>query len=168
VVIGAVGGAVLANNAIRAVVDRPLTEAEIHAAPLLSTGHHPFPSGHVAGIGALLGIIAVCIAVGRSRTVQALLMILVVAGVVIVAFSRLYLGLHWLSDVIGGALLAGMAVILGTVALTTRSDGDAWPAPIGGGGQSSNCGQPPIAAPRTLAGGFRPTPLRKGTHDHRG
>jgi undecaprenyl-diphosphatase len=125
VVIGAVGGAVLANNAIRAVVDRPLTEAEIHAAPLLSTEHHPFPSGHVAGIGALLGIIAVCIAVGRSRTVQALLMILVVAGVVIVAFSRLYLGLHWLSDVIGGALLAGMAVILGTVALTTRSDGDA-------------------------------------------
>ena len=124
-VIGAVGGAVLANNAIRAVVDRPLTEAEIHAAPLLSTGHHPFPSGHVAGIGALLGIIAVCIAVGRSRIAQALLMILVVAGVVIVAFSRLYLGLHWLSDVIGGALLAGMAVILGTVALTTRSDGDA-------------------------------------------
>jgi undecaprenyl-diphosphatase len=125
VVIGAVGGAVLANNAIRAVVDRPLTEAEIHAAPLLSTGHHPFPSGHVAGIGALLGIIAACIAVGRSRTVQALLMILVVAGVVIVAFSRLYVGLHWLSDVVGGALLAGMAVILGTVALTTRSDGDA-------------------------------------------
>jgi undecaprenyl-diphosphatase len=125
VVIGVVGGAVLANNAIRAVVDRPLTEAEIQAAPLLNAEHHPFPSGHVAGIGALLGIIAVCIAVGRSRTVQALLMVLVVAGMVIVAFSRLYLGLHWLSDVIGGALLAGIAVIVGTVALTTRSDGDA-------------------------------------------
>jgi membrane-associated phospholipid phosphatase len=125
VVIGAVGGVVLANTAIRAVVDRPLTEAEIQAAPLLYNEHHPFPSGHVAGIGALLGIIAVCIAVGRSRTVQALLMVLVVAGVVIVAFSRLYLGLHWLSDVIGGALLAGMAVILGAVALTTHSDGDA-------------------------------------------
>jgi membrane-associated phospholipid phosphatase len=117
VVIGTVAGVELANTAIRAVVDRPLTEAEIQASPLLNTEYHPFPSGHVAGIGALLGIIAVCIAVGRSRTVQALLMVPVVAGVVIVAFSRLYLGHHWLSDVIGGALLAGVAVILGTVAL---------------------------------------------------
>jgi undecaprenyl-diphosphatase len=122
VVIGTVGGAMLARNAIGAVIYRPLTEAEIQASALLSTEHHPFPSGHVAGIGALLGIIAVCIAVKRSRTVQALLTVLVGAGVVIVAFSRLYLGVHWLSDVIGGALLAGVFVILGTVALTTRCD----------------------------------------------
>ena len=121
-VIGTVGGAVLASTAMKAVIYRPLTEAEIQASPLLSTGHHPFSSGHVAGIGTLLGIIAVCIAIGRSRIVQALATALVVVGVVIVAFSRLYLGLHWLSDVVGGALLAGVFVILGTVALTTRSD----------------------------------------------
>ena len=47
---------------------------------------------------------------------------LVGPGVVIVAFSRLYLDDHWLSDVIGGALLAGVFVILGTVALMTRCD----------------------------------------------
>jgi undecaprenyl-diphosphatase len=122
VVIGTVGGAVLASTAMKAVVYRPPTEAEIKALPLLSAEHHPFPSGHVAGIGALLGIVAVCIAIGRSRTVQALLTVLVAAGVVIVAFSRLCLGYHWLSDVIGGALLAGVAVTLGTVALTTRHD----------------------------------------------
>jgi undecaprenyl-diphosphatase len=122
VVISTVGGAVLANTAMKAVIYRPRTEAEIQASPLLSPGHHPFPSGHVAGIGALLGIIAVCIAIGRSRAVHALLTVLVGAGVVIVAFSRLYLGYHWLSDVIGGALLAGVAVTLGTVALTTRCD----------------------------------------------
>jgi membrane-associated phospholipid phosphatase len=121
-VIGTVAGAVLFETAIRVVVYRPVTEAEIKASPLLSTEHHSFPSGHVAAIGALLGIIAVCIAVGRSRIVQALATVLVVAGVVIVAFSRLYLGAHWLSDVIGGALLAGVFVILGAVALTTRSD----------------------------------------------
>ena len=122
VVVGTVGGAVLAETAISAVVYRPLTEAESQALPLMSAEHHSFPSGHVAGIGALLGIIAACIAVGRSRIVQALLTVLVGAGVVIVAFSRLYLGVHWLSDVIGGALLAGVFVILGTVALTTRCD----------------------------------------------
>ena len=122
VVIGTVGGAVLARNAIGAIIYRPSTEAEIQALPLLSTEHYPFPSGHVAGIGALLGIIAVCIAVGRSRIVQALATALVGAGVVIVAFSRLYLDDHWLSDVIGGALLAAVFVILGTVTLTTRSD----------------------------------------------
>ena len=121
VVIGTVAGAVLAETAIRAVIYRPLTEAEI-ALPRMSPGHHSFPSGHVAGIGALLGIIATCIAVGRSRIVQALATASVAAGVVIVAFSRLYLGVHWLSDVIGGALLAGVTVILGTVALTTRCD----------------------------------------------
>jgi membrane-associated phospholipid phosphatase len=122
VVIGTVGGAMLARTAIGAVIYRPLTEAEIQASQSLSTEHHPFPSGHVAGIGALLGIIAVCIAIGRSRTVQALLTVLVGAGVVLVAFSRLYLDYHWLSDVIGGALLAGVFVILGTLALTTRCD----------------------------------------------
>jgi membrane-associated phospholipid phosphatase len=122
VVIGTVAGAVLAKTAIRAVVYRPMTDAEIQALPLLSTAHHSFPSGHVAGIGALLGIIAACNAVGRSRIAQALATAFVVAGVVIVASIRLYLGLHWLSDVIGGALLAGVFVILGTVALTTRSD----------------------------------------------
>jgi len=122
VVIGTVAGAEFVRTVIGAVVYRPATEAEIQVSPLLSTEHHPFPSGHVAGIGALLGIIAVCIALGRSRTVQALLTVLVGAGVVVVAFSRLYLGYHWLSDVIGGALLAGVAVILGTIALTTRRD----------------------------------------------
>jgi undecaprenyl-diphosphatase len=122
VVIGTVGGAVFARTAIGAVIYRPLTEAEIQAPCQLSNEHHPFPSGHVAGVGALLGIIAVCIVIGRSRTVQVLATVLVGAGVVIVAFSRLYLGVHWLSDVIGGALLAGVFVILGTVALTTRSE----------------------------------------------
>jgi PAP2 superfamily len=122
VLIGTVGGAMLARTAIGPVIYRPLTEAEIQASPLMSAEHHPFPSGHVAGIGALLGIIAVCIAIGRSRTVQTLVTVLVGVGVVIVGFSRLYLGAHWLSDVIRGALLAGVAVILGTVALTTRGD----------------------------------------------
>lgn len=120
IVIATVGAAVLAEAAVKAVVYRPLTQAEVLTSPLLSTEHHPFPSGHVAGTGALLGIIAVCIGAGRSRTRRALLTALVVTGVMIVAFSRLYLGLHWLTDVVGGALLAVLFVILGDAALRMR------------------------------------------------
>jgi membrane-associated phospholipid phosphatase len=122
IVIATVGAAVLAKTAIKAVVDRPPTQAEALALPRLSTLHHPFPSGHVTGTGALLGIIAVCIGVGRNHTVRALLTALVVAGVLIVAFSRLYFGVHWLTDVVGGALLAALFVILGHVALRMISE----------------------------------------------
>ncbi len=121
-VIATVGAAVLAKTAIKAVVDRPPTQAEALALPRLSTLPHPFPSGHVTGTGALLGIIAVCIGVGRNRTVRALLTAVVVAGVLIVAFSRLYFGIHWLTDVVGGALLAALFVILGHVALRMISE----------------------------------------------
>ena len=75
---------------------------------------------HFRHLWALLGIIAVCIGIGRSRPMRALLAALVVTGVLIVAFSRLYLGLHWLTDVVGGALLAALFVILGDGALRMR------------------------------------------------
>jgi membrane-associated phospholipid phosphatase len=117
IVISTVAAAALAKITINAVVDRPMTHAELHVLPLMSTEHHPFPSGHVTGTAALLGIVAVYFGVGRSHTVRALLAGLVVAGALIVAFTRLYLGEHWLTDVVGGALLAAVFVILGAVAL---------------------------------------------------
>lgn len=115
IVISTVAAAALAKITINAVVYRPLTHAELHVLPLME--HHTFPSGHVTGTAALLGIVAMCIGVGRSRTVRALLAGLVVAGVLVVAFTRLYLGAHWLTDVVGGALLGAVFVILGAVAL---------------------------------------------------
>ena len=113
VVIGTVAGATLAETALKAVVMRPLTPVELQ----LFTNHHSFPSGHVTGTGALLGIIAVCVGVGRSRTDRAWLTGCVVAGVLVVAVARLYLGVHWLTDVIGGAALAGVFVSLGAVVM---------------------------------------------------
>jgi membrane-associated phospholipid phosphatase len=113
VVIGTVAAAWAAETALKALVDRPSSPAELQ----LTAATHTFPSGHVTGTGALLGIIAVCIGVGRSRIDRALLTVFVLAGVVVVALARLYLGVHWLTDVIGGALLAGCFVSLGAVVM---------------------------------------------------
>jgi membrane-associated phospholipid phosphatase len=118
VVIGTVGLATVAETAMKAVVARPLTPEELQ----MTSESHSFPSGHVTGTGALLGIIAVCVGVGRSRTDRAWLTVCVLAGVAAVAVARLYLGVHWLTDVIGGAILAGLFVSLGAAVLPSARD----------------------------------------------
>lgn len=140
VVIGTVGAAALANTIAKAVVRRPgvprvpvqfpkLTPAQheslaaLHNLPTASrlpAEHYAFPSGHVTGTAALLGIVAVCIGVGRSRTVRIWLTCAVVAASVVVGGSRLYLRAHWFIDVLGGALLAGSCVALGAWVLLAQ------------------------------------------------
>ena len=58
-------------------------------------------------------MVAVCVGAGRSRTVRAWLAVMVVAGVVVIAATPLYLGVHWLTDVTAAAVLAGAFVIMG-------------------------------------------------------
>jgi undecaprenyl-diphosphatase len=135
VVIATVGAAVLAKNGYKALVERHRSPAELqlHTAgpgrlpsvqPMVVLEDHPFPSGHVTVTAALLGIIVVCVSVRRSRALRAWLTGLVVAGAVAVAVTRLYLGVHWLTDVIGGGILGGVFVTLGAAlfsALQARS-----------------------------------------------
>lgn len=122
VVVGTTGVAVFVKDMMKATIERPVSAAEIAAAPGLSNSLHPFPSGHVAGTATLLGIVAVGIGVHSGRVLRAALVGLVLSGALIVSVSRLVLGAHWLSDIFGGALLAGIAVTLGAVVLsaTTR------------------------------------------------
>jgi membrane-associated phospholipid phosphatase len=63
-----------------------------------------FPSGHVSGAVALWGGLAVLF---RSRRLIWLAPFLVS----LVAFTRLYLGVHFLGDVLGGALLGGLMLL---------------------------------------------------------
>lgn len=76
-----------------------------------------FPSGHATGTLALLGVIAVLVGRGRRRAVRVALGAAVVVATALVALTRLYLGVHWLTDIGGGVLLGGLAALLGAAAL---------------------------------------------------
>jgi membrane-associated phospholipid phosphatase len=68
-----------------------------------------FPSGHTAATIALWGALAVLASErARSALVRGLFLTLAVVLPVLVASSRMYRGMHFLSDVLGGVLLGGL------------------------------------------------------------
>lgn len=82
---------------------------------LVDVGGHAFPSGHSAQAAACYGALAVIAAVtSEKRIVQIGAMIGAAAIAIAVGASRVYLGVHWPSDV-----LAGWLVGLGWVTLLT-------------------------------------------------
>jgi undecaprenyl-diphosphatase len=72
-----------------------------------------FPSGHVANAAT----VAVALALIFQRT---WLWVLAVAWIVLMALSRTYLGAHWVSDTVGGAVLGAAAAVLLWALLATR------------------------------------------------
>jgi membrane-associated phospholipid phosphatase len=126
VVIGTVGAAAMAENALKDVVARaPWTAAERRYIPadLLLLGAHSFPSGHIAGVTALLGILAVCLGRVSARGVRIVLALAVLAGVVAVDLLVLYVFAHCFSDAVGGMALGALCATLGTIALGRLSAG---------------------------------------------
>ena len=93
-----------------------------------SAGGPAFPSGHTTA-ATVFAVFAVWALAGRMRTVgqRTALVSLGVAYAVIVGLTRLWLGVHWPSDVLGGWLL-GLAslTVIGVVAARRR-----WSSGIG-------------------------------------
>jgi undecaprenyl-diphosphatase len=72
-----------------------------------------FPSGHVLSLVVLFGLIAYLVhRAAEGRGPRALAIGAAAAIVLVVAFSRLYLDRHWLSDVVGGAAIGAAYVLL--------------------------------------------------------
>ncbi|GAB4588160.1 phosphatase PAP2 family protein [Nocardia sp. IFM 10818] len=71
-----------------------------------------YPSGHATATTALVGVVVLMYLISRPGRVRATFAVgAAVVAVVVMSMTRLYLGVHWLSDVVGGALL-GTAVVL--------------------------------------------------------
>ena len=85
-------------NGLKALIDRERPDV----IALVSFAGESFPSGHAAAAAAVWPAVALILGRGRPRMVRAAL----AAGAALIAFavaaSRALLGVHWLTDVIGG------------------------------------------------------------------
>lgn len=104
--VAAVPGGMLLNVAMKHVFVRTRPHFD---APILSLNTYSFPSGHTMTATVLYGVLA-CYLVRHARSWQARAAIVLAACmmVLLVAGSRLYLGAHYLSDVLA-AMLEGCA-----------------------------------------------------------
>jgi undecaprenyl-diphosphatase len=83
---------------------RPSVKSELRwGGPHFSTKYHAFPSGHVTASMAFFGVLLLA----RRRIGLACLPIPILVG-----FSRMYIGAHYLSDVVFGAILGILSALL--------------------------------------------------------
>jgi undecaprenyl-diphosphatase len=143
-VIGAALGAGLLVTGFKHLYDRARPPA---AHRLTIETNYALPSGHALGSIVVLGVLAaVAVLLSRRLAVQAGAVALAIAGIVTIGVSRLYLGVHWVTDVLTGWLLGGAWLALCVTTLTllqrhpqptpasstaamTRGDGDGAPIP---------------------------------------
>jgi membrane protein DedA with SNARE-associated domain/membrane-associated phospholipid phosphatase len=107
--VGAWAGSSILTNIVKALVDRPRPPA---ATQLVEAARSSFPSGHVSESTAVYGMLAVLIA-GATRSWRSRVAVWTgtVVLLLLIGVSRLYLGVHWLTDVVGGYALGAMWMV---------------------------------------------------------
>jgi undecaprenyl-diphosphatase len=100
------------------VVDRPRPPAS----DWLLTVHGPaFPSQHAAASAAVYGMIAALVVTGVPLGRRAWVVTAAVLATAVVCVSRVYLGVHWATDVLAGAAMgAAMVMVATAVSLWAR------------------------------------------------
>jgi undecaprenyl-diphosphatase len=104
-------GAIALPKIVKVLVARPRPDFD----PLVEVGGYAFPSGHATAAAAMC--CALAFYMGSGRSLKARVWIWTAAGAIafIVGLTRVYLGVHWPTDVIGGlALGAFWTLITGT------------------------------------------------------
>src|SRR5256886_5911677 len=123
---------------------RSLAESDGPSISMLFAGTgagNSFPSGHVLRAVIVYGLLAFVIRrLAVSQRIRALAAALAVAVIALVSIDRLYLDVHWESDVVGGLILGGNALVAGPLWLDPpREAGKCRP----GGKSRPDPGRPP-------------------------
>lgn len=99
--------------AIKMLVDRPRPSPDLIyvANPALDGGKQSFPAGHVEVYMTLVGfLLFLVLRAPQRRWWHYLLAILLVGMLVLIGPSRIYVGEHWFSDVVGGYLFGALGL----------------------------------------------------------
>jgi membrane-associated phospholipid phosphatase len=117
--VAAATGAWLVQVAVKQLVDRPRPPASLALSH--ATGF-AFPSGHATDAAAVYGMLALLLSRSGHRPARAATWGVAVGLVALVGLSRLYLGVHWLSDVAVGIGLGGGWLL--AMVIASRVGGD--------------------------------------------
>ena len=115
--VGAMAGAGLLIRLLKELFDRPRPP---EATRLVVETNESLPSGHALMSVVVMGTLVVLAWAGRSVLARAAMTCAALAWVVAIGVTRLYLGVHWFSDVLAGWLVGAMWLAL-CVALWHRT-----------------------------------------------
>jgi len=104
-----VGGLMtLVNTAFKLAINRPRPSADLVRVLSPEQGNG-FPSGHAFFVILILGLTAYFIFTNlKNRVLRIPVLAGLIALILLTGISRVYLGVHWPSDVIGGYLMGGV------------------------------------------------------------
>jgi membrane-associated phospholipid phosphatase len=112
-VIGAMAGAQLVFRGLKELLDRPRPPED---GRLVHAVSESLPSGHATTAVVVIGTLVVLAWPGRTPAVRAGLVAAAALWVGAVGLTRIYLGVHWFSDVIAGWLVGGAWLAICVVA----------------------------------------------------
>ncbi|MBC1562341.1 phosphatase PAP2 family protein [Listeria booriae] len=109
------GGTVLIGGALLPWVIKQIIARPRPTDMLVSQGGYSFPSGHATGSTAFYGMIAALLIIALSKMWHRIVIGIVAFLIILtIMYTRVYLGVHYPSDVTAGLLLGSTAVLAGS------------------------------------------------------
>ena len=108
-----VAGAVATSEILKRLVERARPPLEWHAVVETS---YSFPSNHSTAAAALYGFLAYLVWHLAPQKWRGVVVALLVIIVLMIGFSRMYLGVHYPTDVFGGFVIGTLFALVGTYA----------------------------------------------------